>query len=137
MPATARDYLVDRFRTDAAALRLRADTLHATRGAPTPGPDAATSRRMATACDAVVTMIDAIPAVPEVSAMMAALMALVPLLEQHAANESSTPAVRAVYVGAATRIREIHAAEARAHASTDETHDAGDDDPDLDPDEDA
>jgi DNA-binding transcriptional regulator YdaS (Cro superfamily) len=72
------------------------------------------SRRMADACERVVAMLDAVPEADPSAHAMATLVALVPLLEQHAAQEANAPAVRAVYIGAATRIREVQAAELRA-----------------------
>jgi hypothetical protein len=46
-------------------------------------------------------------------AVLDALLAVVPLLEQRA-QQQSVPAVRAVYAGAATRIREVRDAEVQA-----------------------
>lgn len=125
MPLTARAYLLDRFRTDALVLRQRADTLAATargtvgRGggraaAPVPGPDADTSRRMAAACDIVVEMLEAIPEADDPARALESIVSLLPLLEHRAAQEAGGAPVRAVYVGAATRIREVEAAEERA-----------------------
>ncbi len=144
MPQTARSYLLDRFRTDAVALRQRADAMAVRSAAPVPGPDATMSRRMAVACDRVVAMLDAVPDADDGAQAIATLVALVPLLEQHAAQEASAPPVRAVYIGAATRIREVHAAESRAVTAqrADSTMDAdgeagddGDHDADSDVDE--
>jgi hypothetical protein len=112
MTETAREYLVNRFRTDAVALRERAD--HMARGAKVAGPDAATSRRMAEACDEVATMVHALSSNGEAQAAVDALLALVPLLEQRAQAHAAAPAVRSVYQGAATRIREVHEAEQRS-----------------------
>ena len=117
MPQTARSYLLDRFRTDAVALRQRADAMAARSAAPVPGPDAVMSRRMAVACERVVAMLDAVSEADDSAQAMATLLALVPLLEQHASNEASAPPVRAVYIGAATRIREVQAAESKATES--------------------
>lgn len=111
MIQTARDYLADRFRADAAALRDRAHTLQG--GAKVPGPDIATSRAMAGACDDVAAMVSAVVDDGDAGSALAALTALIPLLQQRAAAQPH-PAVRAVYAGAATRIREIEVAEARA-----------------------
>ena len=115
MPLSARAYLLDRFRSDAVALRQRADSLAAApRSAKVSGPDAETSLRMSQACDSVVAMIEAVPEAEDADRALASLSALVPLLEHHAAQETGGPPVRAVYVGAATRIREVEAAEAHA-----------------------
>ncbi|MBL0170233.1 MAG: hypothetical protein IPP90_05780 [Gemmatimonadaceae bacterium] len=125
-----RAYLLDRFRTDASVLRQRAETL---RGSPPqPGPDADTSARMAAACDDVIGMIDAIPVTDDALAMITTLTALIPLLEQRAAAVAGTPAVRAVYAGAATRIREVAAAETGRP-----TGDPVDHDDEMDEDDDA
>ena len=112
MTTTARDYLVNRFQTDAVVLRERVALL--ARGTKVPGPDAATSRRMADACDEVVAMLLAIASVGHAVAELDAIMALVPLLEHRAAEQQSNPAVRSVYAGAATRIREVRLAEAQS-----------------------
>ena len=133
MADTARDYLAERFQADAEALRERVSSM--ARGAKIPGPDAATSRAMADACERVAVMVQAVVQPDEAAASLEALAALIPLLEQHAASQSH-PAVRAVYAGAATRIREIQAAEANATANANahpnaEAHsdaDDGDDD---------
>lgn len=115
MPLSARAYLLDRFRSDAAVLRQRADSLAAApKNAKVAGPDAETSRRMAQACDAVVQMIEAVPEAEDADRALANITALLPLLEHHAAQEKGAAPVRAVYIGAATRIREVEAAEVRA-----------------------
>lgn len=108
---SAVQYLLDRFRSDADALRGRAAALRA--GPPQPGPDAATSLRMAEACDDVVSMVGAIPDADDAAAVIASLTSLIPLLEQRAAAVAGMPPVRAVFAGAATRIREIADAETR------------------------
>ncbi len=105
---------------DAATLRARAEALRAdaTRGggrAPSPGPDAATSGRMADACEAVVRLLRNLPATGDASdvdreAALEALAALVPVLEGEARASGGAPAVRSVYAGAATRVREVLAA---------------------------
>ncbi|QJR34330.1 hypothetical protein [Gemmatimonas groenlandica] len=112
MTTTARDYLVNRFETDAAVLRERVALM--ARGTKVPGPDASTSGRMADACDEVVAMLMAIASHGDASAELDAIMALVPLLERRATEQQSNPAVRSVYAGAATRIREIRSAEAQS-----------------------
>lgn len=112
MTTTAREYLVNRFQTDAAVLRERAALM--ARGTKVPGPDAATSKRMADACDEVVAMLMAIASNGDADAELDAIMALVPLLEHRADEQKSNPAVRSVYAGAATRIREVRSAEAQS-----------------------
>lgn len=129
---SAVQYLLGRFRTDASALRERAAALRNQK--PKGGPDAATSLRMAEACDEVVAMIGAIPENDDPAVVIEALTALIPLLERRANAVSGSPPVRAVFVGAATRIREIADAEARAGQPI--TNDNDDDDDDFDEDED-
>jgi hypothetical protein len=125
---SAVQYLLGRFRTDASALRERAAALRNQK--PKGGPDAATSLRMAEACDEVVAMVSAIPDGDDTEKVIAALTALIPLLERRAAAVASAAPVRAVFVGAATRIREIADAEARAGQAP-----AHQDDDDVDEDE--
>ncbi|MBY0491275.1 MAG: hypothetical protein K2R93_15640 [Gemmatimonadaceae bacterium] len=131
MAQTAREYLAERFQADATALRERVAAM--ARGTSIPGPDAATSRAMADACEQVATMVSAVVQSPDATVALDALAALIPLLEQRAAAQKQ-PAVRAVYAGAATRIREIQDAEARAAAApmnaTDDDADDHDDAPD-------
>lgn len=116
MAETAREYLIHRFRGDAQSLRKRVDALQ--RGNKVPGPDATTSRRMAEACESVASMIEAISPQDDLQLELAALVSLVPLLEQKAKANEQSPPVRAVYSGAATRIREVEAAEAKAQAAS-------------------
>ena len=130
MPETAREYLITRFRQDATSLRERADALQ--RGAKMPGPDLATSRRMADACLAVAEMLEAIAPHDDPQVELDDLRALVPLLEQRAEQQAKTPAVRAVYAGAALRIREVNSAEQVAGAGANGHVDLGDDDPEDD-----
>jgi hypothetical protein len=108
-----REYLLDRFTTDAATLRDRAAAWRPA-SPPPAGPDAATSARMADACDEVATLVRNTPPADDLPALLAGLAALVPTLEAHAARHAGTPPVRAVYAGAATRIRELLVAEQRA-----------------------
>ena len=115
MAETAREYLIHRFRGDAQSLRERTSSMQ--RGANLPGPDAATSGRMADACEAVVQLLEGIGPHEEVHDELAALVALIPLLEERAKAGGQVPPVRAVYAGAATRIREVEAAEAKARAT--------------------
>lgn len=117
MSSEPRSYLLERFQSDAVALRQRADMLRGRGGVGDdrlPGPDAATSERMAGACEDVVAMLEAIPDGSDPSAVLSSIVALSPLLDQRAQRESATPAVRAVYAGAATRIREVQQADAAA-----------------------
>lgn len=133
MTTTARDYLVNRFQTDAVVLRERVALL--ARGTKVPGPDAATSSRMADACDEVVAMLLAIASHGDASVELDAIMALVPLLEHRATEQQSNPAIRSVYAGAATRIREVRLAEAQsspAHGDVDDVNDVDVDDTDDD-----
>ena len=136
MTTTARDYLVERFESDAAMLRERVAVL--ARGTKVAGPDAATSRGMADGCEEVAAMLRAIVSTGEASRDLEAVMALVPLLEHRAAESKLLPAVRAVSVGAATRIREVWLAEARlaeaalANGDAPEDADADADGPDDD-----
>lgn len=104
-------YLQDRFRSDAETLRQRAVALRG--GPPQPGPDATTSDRMADACEAVTMLMASVPHHEDLPTMIDAIMALVPQLEQRAESERHAPPVRAVYAGAATRIREVAEAERR------------------------
>lgn len=120
MAETAREYLIHRFRGDAQSLRERVTSLQ--RGARIPGPDATTSARMADACEAVVQLLEAIGPQDDIQRELAALAALIPALEERAKASAQQAPVRAVYTGAATRIREVEAAETKAHA-----HDAGHD----------
>ena len=135
MTLSARDYLLGRFRTDGATLRQRAIVLDS--GVASSGPNAATSRRMADACDDVVVMLERLGAArPAATGVthepdLDDIAALAPVLESRAAAEVAMPLVRAVYVGAATRIREILAAELSAQPSDafvdGESEDAADD----------
>ena len=130
MAETAREYLIHRFRGDAQALRFRCEVLQ--RGTKVPGPDLPTSRQMASACDTVVGLLEAIAPHHESAAGLSALVALIPVLEQHARGHSASPPVRAVFAGAATRIREVEAAEQRAAPSAADDGDADDGDADDD-----
>ena len=105
-----RGYLQARFRTDADTLRERVAALAA--GAVRPGPDAATSRAMAAACDAVVALMDTVPG-GDPASTLAALQALRPALQARAQEHAAQPAVRAVFAGAITRVNELAAG---AHA---------------------
>lgn len=114
--ASPRRYLASRFRADAEVLHQRAaalGTAPARGGRPVGGPDAATSTRMAVACEAVVALVER---VTEGAGEREALAALVPLLEHRAAEHQAEGPVRAVYAGAATRVREVLAAPAGSAA---------------------
>lgn len=135
MSQTAREYLAERFKSDAAVLRERADAM--SRGTKVPGPDMVTSRAMADACEQVAIMISAVVQPGDADHALDALGALIPLLEQRA-NAQQHPAVRSVYAGAATRIREVRAAEADAAlaAHGDDIDETLDDSDDADADDD-
>lgn len=124
MSASPRRYLAGRFRADAAALHRRAEVLAGARdGRPSGGPDAAASTRMAVACETVAAMVEA---VADGADAPAALAALIPLLEQRAAASGAEGNERAVFAGAATRLREVLAAEARApHGEEEDARGAG------------
>jgi hypothetical protein len=115
MAETAREYLMHRFRGDAHALRERTAALR--QGTKIPGPDATTSGRMADACDVVVRLLEGLGSQDDVPREIAALVALIPHLEERARASATIPPVRAVYAGAATRIREVETAEAQARAA--------------------
>jgi hypothetical protein len=128
-------YLRTRFTDDAATLRARAAQL-ATGPAPRHGPDAAASRAMADACDAVVALLDALRDVTDIEAQLTALDDLGPRL-QALTERAPDPHVRSVFVGAATRLGDIVTRERAAmqDASTapdDESADARDADHDDD-----
>ncbi len=122
MPETAREYLMHRFRGDASSLRDRVSAL--AQGTKIPGPDATMSQRMASACEDVAQMVEAIAPNDDPSAELAALVALIPLLEQRAGQHAAQAPVRAVYAGAATRIREVQQAEASSRATINDSHEA-------------
>lgn len=111
MTEDARAYLRQRFTNDAAQLRERVDQLR--QGTRMPGPDANTSLRMAEACDDVASLVESLPVGVDSEAIVRRLLALLPALERRA-QAAGSPPVRAVYAGAATRVREIAAAESRA-----------------------
>ena len=115
MSADIREYLTDRFRSDASTLRERANALQASKK-PVVGPDAALSFAMAHACEEVAALAELLPEHASLDAMMVALNTLLPTLNARANDPAlaKTPAVRAVYAGAATRVQEVIAAEARA-----------------------
>ena len=123
MPADIREYLLDRFQSDAATLRQRAETL---RGAsrPSPGPNAALSTSMAEACERVVALAEELPENAPVDVIIDALKLLVPKLMQlaNSPEASASPPIRSVYVGACTRAQELIAAESSA-ASLNVAHD--------------
>lgn len=115
MPADIRDYLLERFRSDAGTLRQRADSLQSS-GTGSPGPDAAVSRAMANACDDVAMLAEALPQHASLAAIVSALHVMLPELTRRATapEAMATPAVRAVYVGACTRVQEVITAETSA-----------------------
>ena len=118
MKSDAREYLLDRFVTDAAALRTRAETLRSA-ARNVPGPDASTSLQMADACEKVAQLIRALPVTEPPGIMLQSLATLTLPLEDLAKSSAKTPAVRAVFIGAATRIRELLDAEAAAAKARD------------------
>src|SRR5438067_938248 len=97
MSDTLGSALAARFREDAQALRARANALEARGGARGHGPDAATCRKMADACDRVSALFESAGSIP-------APLALAHELERLLAAERS-PDVRHVYEGAAQRLR--------------------------------
>ena len=107
MPGDIREYLTERFRSDAATLRQRASALK--NGKPQFGPDAQLSNAMATACEDVASLADALPQHASLPDMLEALNALRPTLDARANDVAlvKMPAVRAVYVGASTRVQEV------------------------------
>ena len=115
MPSDIREYLLDRFKTDAATLRQRADSLIGV-STPSAGPNAALSTAMADACDHVVALAEQLPEHAPVGVMLDALKVLVPKLLQVANSPEAlaSPAIRAVYQGACTRAQELIAAETNA-----------------------
>ena len=115
MPADIREYLLDRFRTDATTLRQRADSLNDV-SKPSPGPNAALSTAMADACDHVVALAEELPQHVSVHVMLDALKVLVPKLMQVANSPTvvASPSIRAVFMGACTRAQELIAAETNA-----------------------
>ena len=118
MTMDARQYLLDRFITDAATLRGRAATLR--NAPPAAGPDATTSTKMAEACDRVAELIQSLPDDEPPGIMLQSLATLTLPLEELSRKQAEAPAVRAVYAGAATRIRELLEAEASAARARDQ-----------------
>jgi hypothetical protein len=91
---------------------------------------------MADACEAVAAMIESIAPQEHAAHELHAIVALIPLLEQRARDAGMVPPVRAVYAGAATRIREVQIAEAAvAGGSAADIDDEDMDDDDLDDDD--
>lgn len=119
MSVDLREYLIERFRTDATTLRQRAAAI-AGAAKPAPGPDAALSRAMADACDDVATLAEQLPSRATVEEIVAALRALLPELMTRAHNTQSqkAPAIKSVYIGASTRVQELIAAELQASADS-------------------
>ena len=117
MSSDIRTYLVERFRSDADTLRQRAAALGSA-AKPAAGPDAILSRRMADACDDVAHLAELLPVDCTLVEMLTALQALIPELNRraNAPELNSVPAIRSVYVGAATRVQELIAAESRSGA---------------------
>ena len=119
MTLDARQYLLERFTTDATTLRARAEALR-TRP-PSAGPDAATSAQMAEACEHVADLVRSLPENEPAGIMLQSLATLTFPLDDLSRAHASAPAVRSVYAGAATRIRELLAAEDAAERHRDAT----------------
>ncbi len=149
MSEDIREYLIERFRGDAATLRQRAASLAGAKK-PSPGPDAALSTAMAVACEDVVALADQLPVNAPLDVIVTALQHMLSELAQRANAPASTasPAVRSVYAGATTRVQELISAETNASASgahgdelvdgelvDDDLDDLDADDPDADDDD--
>lgn len=115
MAQDIREYLIERFRLDAETLRQRAAAI-AGATKPAPGPDAALSRAMADACDDVAALAEQLPVRASMEEIMPALHALLPELSARAitVQAQKAPALKAVYIGASTRVQELISAELRA-----------------------
>ncbi|BAH39577.1 MAG TPA: hypothetical protein DGD08_14510 [Gemmatimonas aurantiaca] len=111
MSEHARQYLIDRFREDAHALRERVATMR--RGVQVPGPDVTTSERMAEACDDVATVVSGVAAQDDATTIDQWVATLVTMLEDRQRGQTLHPAVRAVYAGGVARVREVAQAERR------------------------
>lgn len=137
MSADIREYLIERFRGDATTLRQRATSLAGAKK-PSPGPDAALSHAMATACEDVVALAEQLPVNAPLDEIVAALQAMLSELSKRANSPaaSAAPALRSVYAGATTRVQELITAEKSALASqsagVDDSTDDGIDESDLD-----
>lgn len=137
MPADIREYLIERFRGDAATLRQRAASLAGVKN-PSPGPDASLSTAMAVACEEVVALAEQLPVNAPLDEIVSALQNMLPELAKRANDPvaAASPAVRSVYAGATTRVQELITAETSAMASSaddnEELHDADLDDLDID-----
>lgn len=96
-----------------------------------PGPDAALSLAMASACEEVAGLAELLPRVASLTEILSALQALLPQLHARANSPEvqATPAVRSVFVGAATRVQEVIAAELLA---TQQSNEIDFDDDDID-----
>jgi hypothetical protein len=81
------------------------------------------------ACETVVALVEE---VPTGAAEGAGLAALIPVLEARAAAHLAEAPVRAVYVGAATRVREVLQAWQGGASGAAEEEDADEDDADDD-----
>lgn len=111
MSEHAKQYLIDRFHEDAHALRERVATMQ--RGVQVPGPDAATSERMAAACDDVAALVASVATQDDAAAIDTWVAAVVTQLEERQRGKALHPAVRAVYAGGIARVREVAEAEKR------------------------
>lgn len=136
MAEDIRDYLIDRFGSDARTLRERAAVLADAKKKgqkPAPGPDAGVSLAMAEACEDVVQLAHKLPEHAPLADIIDALKLMLPELHSRANSSASqkSPPVRSVYVGAGTRVQELIAAEQNAASGVEQetvtSHDAEDD----------
>jgi hypothetical protein len=118
MSVDIRDYLLERFSADASTLRQRAASMQGLKKAPS-GPSAAVSSAMADACDQVVRLATGLPEDATVDEIVSALREMMPELEKLAGSQTAAAnaPVRAVYMGAITRVQELIAAETGAQKS--------------------
>ncbi len=110
MSSHALSYLEERFAADAEALRERASSVGAGKAAG--GPDAKTSLQMADACEVVIGLVATIPSSSD--NISERLRELIETLNSLATKNSSVPAVKAVYAGAATRVMHVIDADQKA-----------------------
>ncbi len=108
MSQNARTYLIERFTEDARVLHERVATMR--RGTKVPGPDAATSERMAEACEDVVAIIEDVEHAQWLSTSDL-VATVIPIFEEHMKENQGDAAIRSVYAGAIARAREVAEAE--------------------------
>lgn len=117
MSLHASEYLIQRCAEDARVLHERVATMR--RGTRIPGPDAATSERMADACEDIIELLDDLASdVAEPLTTAALLEMLTPHLEARIKQQSHA-AVRAVYAGAIARLREMDEVDQRGATPSD------------------